>query len=406
TVARVARSHQVELRLSASARQRMEQSRAWVEEVERRGEPVVYGINTGFGSQARVVIRNDRLRELQRNLILSHAAGVGEPLPVEVVRAAMLLRANTLARGFSGVRVEVVETLLRMLEKNVVPVIPSRGSLGASGDLAPLSHLALVLSRDPAGDVPEYSGRAYVLDETTGEWQLLSGKEAMERADIPRLVLEAKEGLALNNGTQISTALLALACHDARQLLKTADIAMAMTLEALLGISEAYRPEIHQARPYEGQIAIAENIRRLTEGSTLLDRHPEKVQDAYSLRCHPQVLGAVRDTLDFVEGVVQVEMNSSNDNPLIFPELEEPKKALSGGNFHAQPVAFAADFLGIALCEIGSIAERRIFRLSDRNLNEGLPPFLSRNPGVESGLMIAQYTAAALVSENKSLAHP
>ncbi|MFQ5583986.1 MAG: histidine ammonia-lyase [Calditrichia bacterium] len=402
----VARTNGVSIAISKEALGKMDESRRWVEQVQQTGKPVVYGINTGFGSKATVSISKQHLRELQRNLILSHSAGTGDPLPVDVVRAAMLLRANTLCRGYSGIRPVVVQTLLQMLEKNVVPWIPEQGSVGASGDLAPLSHLALVLSRDLNEDSSLLDGKAYYLPPGKDAWQLLSGKEAMMKAGIERLVLEAKEGLALNNGTQISTALLALALYDAKNLVKGADIAMAMSLEALLGISSAFHPEIHRLRPHAGQVLCAENIRKLIENSRLIDSHPRKVQDAYSLRCHPQVLGGVRQTLAYIEKVIDVEMNSTNDNPIILPHLPGDNKAVPGGNFHAQPIAFAADFLSIVLCEIGSIAERRIFRMSDKHLNEGLPSFLVLNSGLESGLMIAQYTAASIVSENKSLAHP
>ncbi len=403
----VARHHPVKIDISGRSIERMQQSRNWVEQVEKSGEPVVYGVNTGFGSKATVSIPPAKLEELQRNLIVSHSAGAGDPLDPEIVRAAMLLRANTLVNGYSGIRIEVVKTLLQMLEKGVVPWIPRQGSLGASGDLAPLSHLALVLSRPKVGDPEEQSGKAYLVDPENPERMILmSGKEAMQKAGIGRVVLQAKEGLALNNGTQVSTALLALALYDARKLVKMADIAMAMSLEALHGISAAFREELHQLRPHPGQLQTAENIRRLTAGSKLLDRQNSKVQDAYSLRCHPQVLAGVRDTLSHLERVVEVEMNATTDNPVIFPELDETNKAVSGGNFHAQPIAFGADFLSIVLCEVGNIAERRIFRLSDHNLNGGLPSFLIDRPGLESGLMIAQYTAASLVSENKSFAHP
>lgn len=385
---------------------KMQRSREWVEKIQDEGEPVVYGVNTGFGSLAVVPIDRNQTRELQRNLIMSHAAGTGEPLPIDVVRAAMVLRANTLAKGFSGIRVKVVETLLQMLTKGVTPWIPSQGSLGASGDLAPLSHLALVLVEDDNGGAEDYTGKAYLFDAETREWQLMTGREAMEKAGIPRIHLQAKEGLALNNGTQISTALLALAFADARQLVKIADIAMAMSLEALQGISTAFHPGIHELRPHPGQLQTAENIRRLTAGSRLLDRPNHRVQDAYSLRCHPQVLAGVRDTLRYIENVLNVEMNATTDNPIIIPDVELENKALSGGNFHAQPIAFAADFLSIVLCEVGNISERRIFRMSDKNLNNGLPSFLIHDPGLHNGLMIAQYTAASLVSENKTLAHP
>jgi histidine ammonia-lyase len=404
---KIARTNGSTARISEEAKLKMKKSREWVDQVQKTGEPVVYGVNTGFGSKATISISKEKLKELQRNLIMSHSAGTGDPLPIDVVRAAMLLRANTLARGFSGIRVEVVENLLKMLEKNVIPWIPEQGSLGASGDLAPLAHMALVLSKDPDEEANGINdGKAYHLFQSKNEWQLLSGKEAMEHAGIPRIVLEAKEGLALNNGTQISTALLALAVNDAVQLVKQADIAMAMTLEALLGISSAFKPEIHKLRPHQGQMACAENIRLLTQGSRLIGGHPEKVQDAYSIRCHPQVIGSVKDTLNFILKILDTEMNSTNDNPIIIPDMADENKAIAGGNFHAQPIAFAADFLSIILCEIGSIAERRIYRMSDRNLSEGLPSFLIDNSGLESGLMIAQYTAAALVSENKSLAHP
>ena len=403
---KISRKPGIAVGINPAAKSKMEKSRAWVEKVQKNGRPVVYGINTGFGSKAIVSISNEKLRELQRNLIMSHAAGTGKPLPVEVVRAVMLLRANTLAKGYSGIRVAVVETLLEMLEKNVIPWIPEQGSLGASGDLAPLSHLALVLSDGDENNNPEHSGRAYIYNKHNGTWQLTNGEEAMKKARISRVALEAKEGLALNNGTQISTALLALAYHDAVQLVKLADVVMAMSLEAIQGMSSAFRSEIHDLRPHPGQMATAENIRRLTKGSGLLDRDYDKVQDAYSIRCHPQVMSGVRDTLRFIKNIIDVEMNSTNDNPIIVPESKAANKALSGGNFHAQPIAFAADFLAIILCEIGNISERRIFRLSDKNLNGGLPSFLISNPGLENGLMIAQYTAASLVSENKSLAHP
>lgn len=406
TLVTAARHPKIRVNISEDAQKRMKRSRDWVDGVQKDGEPVVYGINTGFGSQAIVSIDKEKLHLLQQNLIMSHAAGTGDPLPLDVARATMMLRANTLAKGFSGIRVEVVETVLEMLEKNVIPWLPSQGSLGASGDLAPLSHLALVLSDIGRVKNPEYTGRAYILDPKTKQWELTNGRAAMKRAGIPQVRLEAKEGLALNNGTQVTTAILGLAYHDAQQLVKLADIAMSMSLEALQGIYSAFRPEIHQLRPHRGQIDTAENIRRLTESSMLLDRHFEQVQDAYSLRCHPQVMAGVRDTLRFIENTITIEMNATNDNPIIFPDLQEYSKAISGGNFHGQPVAFAGDFLSIVLCEVGNISERRIFRLSDKNLNRGLPSFLITNPGLENGLMIAQYTAASLVSENKSLAHP
>jgi histidine ammonia-lyase len=401
----IARTPSTTASISVEAIEKMNESRAWVEHVQKTGKPVVYGVNTGFGSKAGISINKENLLELQQNLIMSHSAGTGEPFPVDVVRAAMLLRANTLVRGYSGIRPEVVKTLLLMLERNVIPWIPSQGSVGASGDLAPLAHLALVLNKVDSNE-PERDGKAYFYNSEKKSWILMSGKDAMNKAKIPTIKLEAKEGLALTNGTQISTALLSLALHDAVELTKIADISMAMSFEALLGISSAFRPEIHKLRPHSGQIKTAENILILTQGSQLLDSDPEKVQDAYSLRCHPQVLGAVRDNLQHIHNILDIEMNSTNDNPIILTELQDENKAVAGGNFHAQPIAFASDLLSIVLCEIGSIAERRVFRLSDSNLNEGLPSFLILNSGLESGLMIAQYTAASIVSENKSLAHP
>ncbi len=400
-----ARSFCVDLRIAPEARERMEKSRHWVDRVAQEGMPVVYGVNTGFGSKATVSISTENLQLLQYNLIQSHAAGTGDPLPIDVVRAAMMLRIQTLVKGYSGIRPLVVERLIQMLERNVVPWIPMQGSVGASGDLAPLSHLALVLVDFPGEREKDFS-KAYWLNPETREWELLPGKVALQRAGIEPLQLEAREGLALNNGTQISTALLTLAYVDARRLTKTADIAMAISLEALRGISRAFHPAIHQLRPYPGQLATAVNIRRLIEGSRLVDSLPGRVQDAYSLRCHPQVVGSVRDTLNYVRNVLMIELNSTTDNPIILADEPEENKAFSGGNFHAQPVAFAADYLGIAMAEVGSIAERRIFRMSDKNLNNGLPSFLIANGGLENGLMIAQYTAAALASENKSLAHP
>ena len=401
-----ARNPKYQVELSSSAKHRIKKSRQWVEQVQKTGKPVVYGINTGFGSKANVSIEKNQVRELQRNLIMSHSAGTGKPFPIETIRAAMIMRANTFAKGFSGIRLEVVETLLQMINKGVTPWVPEQGSVGASGDLAPLSHIALVLSRGVINDYEEHSGKAYFYDRKIGEWKLYSGMKAMELAKIPRIILEAKEGLALNNGTQISSALLATTLSDTFRIVKNADIAMAMTLESLEGISAAFRPEIHNLRPHPGQVKTAGNIRKLTSGSKFLDRQPQKVQDAYSLRCHPQVMAGVRDALDYISKILSIEMNSTNDNPIIFPDSENINKAISGGNFHAQPIAFAADLLAIVLCEVGSISERRIFKMSDKNQNYGLPSFLIENSGLESGLMLAQYTAASLVSENKSLAHP
>lgn len=394
--------------ISNEAKKKMQQSRSWVEKIANEGLPVVYGINTGFGSKASVYIGKEKLKDLQRNLIKSHSAGTGDFFPIPVTRAAMLLRANTLVKGFSGIRIQVVELLLRMLEKGVIPAIPDQGSVGASGDLAPLSHMALVLSRDihDEADTDEESGMAYLYNSKTGQYTLMSGKKAMEKAGLSRIVLEAKEGLALNNGTQLSTAMAALIMHETNLLLKTADSAMAMSLEALLGNSSPFHPYIQMVRPHEGQKIVSDNIRKLIADSRLIDSHPQKVQDAYSLRCYPQVSGAIRETYSFARQLIEREINAANDNPLIFPNLPNENKTLSGGNFHGEPVAFAMDFMAIALSELASISERRIFRLVTNYLNYGLPSFLIKDSGLENGLMIAQYTAASIVSENKTLSHP
>jgi histidine ammonia-lyase len=394
------------IRIIPKAIQRMKKSRHWVDSIQITGKPVVYGLNTGFGSKATVSIDREKLRDLQRNLIMSHAAGTGNPFPIEVVRAAMIMRINTFAKGYSGVSLEVVETLIEMLERGVTPWVPEQGSLGASGDLAPLSHIALVISTGVEKDYEADSGKAFFYEKDKRNWMLFSGQTAMQKAGIRRIILEAKDGLALNNGTQISTALLAITLYDAKRLVKQADIAMAMTLEALEGISSAFKEKIHLLRPHKGQVRTAKNIRKLIKGSKLINRNPQNIQDAYSLRCHPQVMGSVTGALEYIENVVDIEINATTDNPIILPEINDENKAISGGNFHAQPIAFASDLLSMVLCEVGSIAERRIFRLSDKNLNAGLPSFLINNSGLESGLMLAQYTAASLVSENRSLAHP
>ncbi len=382
--------------LHSSAIAHIKRSRDQVEEIIAKGDPV-YGINTGFGIFADAKISSSETRILNRNLILSHAVGTGPDLPEEVVRAAMLIRANTLAKGFSGVRLSLIETLLKMLNQGVHPQIPSQGSLGSSGDLAPLSHLALVLSTDRQ-DLEEHSGFA----EFQGK--VYSGKEAMRQAGIPRLILEAKEGLALNNGATFSAAIGALVCYEARRLLAVSEIALAMSLEALAGISKAFDPRIHESRQHPGQIAFARKVRELTAGSTILDSKPH-VQDAYSLRCSPQVHGPALETLEFTEAVISREINAATDNPLIFPEGD----AISGGNFHGEPIGLVMDFMGIALAEIAGIGERRIYRLTDGKLNNDLPPMLVDNPqaaGLNSGMMMPQYTAASLVLENRSLAGP
>ena len=388
-VVAVARLHAT-VRLTDGALERVKASATWVEETIRDGQLAVYGINTGFGPLAEVHIPPDKLRAQARNLILSHSVGVGPPLPQEVVRATMLIRANTLAKGFSGIRCRTLETLVEMLNRGVHPIVPEKGSVGASGDLAPLAHLVLPLIGE--GEA-QFGGRR------------LPGGEAMRQAGLAPVALEAKEGLALINGTAMMAALGCLALADAENLVDHAEMALGISLEALLGTSRAYDERLHAARNHPGQVASAANVRRLIAGSELMDA-AQRVQDAYSLRCGPQVLGAARDTLAFVHTTIQREINAATDNPLIFLDEPGPNKAFSGGNFHGEPLALAMDFLGIAISEVGSIAERRIFRLLDASLNRGLPSTLTADSGLQSGLMLTQYTAAALVSDSKTLAHP
>lgn len=377
--------------LDGEARQRMERARAGILRVLERGE-VAYGVNTGFGAFKACIIPLDRLAALQRNLVRSHAAGVGRPLDPWTTRAMMLIRANTLARGHSGTRVEVVETLLTMLNRGVHPVVPGVGSLGASGDLAPLAHLALVVI-----------GEGEALWQ--GEW--LPGGQAMARAGIQPLVLEAKEGLALLNGTAMTTALAALAVHRAGNLLRIADMAGALSLEALHGTPLAFDARIHALRNHPHQTACAAHLRQLLEGSTFVRGYdPRDIQDAYSLRCMPQVHGAVRHAVAVAWERVEAELNAVTDNPLLFFDERGEPEIVSGGNFHAEPLALVMDFVAMALTELGNISERRIARMMDPACSNGLPPFLTRNGGVESGFMIAHYTAAALASENKVWAHP
>ncbi|MGQ9641752.1 MAG: histidine ammonia-lyase [Candidatus Bathycorpusculaceae bacterium] len=358
---------------------------------------VIYGVNTGFGALSNITIPSHSLKQLQVNLIRSHSTGVGKPLSTNVVRALMLLRTNTLAKGYSGIRLETLETIVKMLNKGVHPQIPSKGSVGASGDLAPLSHMVLVLIGEGKA---EYKGK------------IMSGKEAMEKAGIKPVQLEVKEGIALNNGTQLMSAIAALTVYDAENLIKAAEVAAALTLEALLGVYDAFDEKIQKVRPHKGQAITAENIRKLVSGSQLMQTGTQAMEtlqrphDAYSLRCIPQVLGAARDAIAYARKVVEIEINSATDNPLIFPD---EAMCLSGGNFHGQPISLAMDFLGIALAMVGNMSERRITRLMDERLNNGLPAFLippKAKKGVSSGLMTVQYTAAALASENKILAHP
>lgn len=373
------------VKLSESAVDRVERARKLVEERAASSTPA-YGITTGFGALAEVKIPPGQLAALQRNLILSHAAGVGRPLSREETRAMMLLRAQVLAEGYSGSRVATIEQLLTMLNRGVHPLVPEKGSVGASGDLAPLAHLALTMIGE---------GRA----EYEGE--VVASALALERAQIPVCVLEAKEGLSLVNGTQGMAAVGGLAVLRAERLTRLADVAGAMTLEALQGLPHAFDARIHAIRPHPGQADCAANLRTLTAGSEILATG-KKVQDPYSLRCMPQVHGATRDALRYARDVIEREINSATDNPLVFADDGD---ILSGGNFHGQPLALALDFAAIALAEIGNISERRVEQLVNPMLS-GLPPFLVPESGIHSGYMMAQVTAAALVNENKVLATP
>lgn len=377
-------------RLAESARSRLERARRAVEDLVESGA-VVYGVTTGFGGFRDKVIPPDKVAELQHNLIVSHSVGVGRPLDPATVRGLMLVRANTLAKGYSGIRLSVVETLIEMINRGVYPLIPCKGSVGASGDLAPLAHMVLVLIGE---------GEAWF------EGEPLPGAEAMRRAGIATTTLDVKEGLALINGTSPMTAIGAQAVHEAHLLSLTADIAGALTLEALNGTRDAFDERIHMARPHPYQLESAAYLRRLLTNSELtrwLD--PERVQDAYSLRCMPQVHGAIREAIAYVRRVVERELNAAVDNPLLF-WTEDGPLALSGGNFHGEPVALVMDHLKNAITELGNISERRVARLIDPSLNEGLPAFLVREGGLNSGFMLPQYTAAALASENKVLTHP
>ena len=371
--------------IAPEARTRVAAARAVVDH-KAEGSEAVYGVNTGFGSFAETRIDKRDLAALQLNLLRSHAAGVGTPLPVRVVRAAMALRANVLAKGFSGIRLETLEALVAMLNRGVHPRVPSRGSVGASGDLAPLAHLALVLV-----------GEGEDCDQ-------VPGSEALKRAGLEPITLEAKEGLALINGTQVSTAVLALALAGAEQLSRAADISAALSIDALLGSMHPFEPRIHQPRPFAGQAASAGNLLRLLEGSGINQSHANcgRVQDAYSMRCAPQVHGAAREALRWIRHIVTIEMNAATDNPMVFAESGE---MVSGGNFHGAPLALAADLLVMAVAQLATISERRSERLVNPALS-GLPAFLTQHGGLQSGLMIAQVTAAALTSEIKTLAHP
>ncbi|HME81541.1 MAG TPA: histidine ammonia-lyase [Candidatus Eremiobacteraceae bacterium] len=377
----------VDVKLDDSVRPLVQAGRDLVERTVKAGQQI-YGVTTGFGRLKSVMIDPKDAIELQRNLVLSHCTGVGEPLPEDATRASVLLRAHSLARGYSGVRVEIIDLLLEMLNRHVSPIIPCKGSVGASGDLAPLAHMALVLIGE---------------GEALFEGERLKGAEALKAAGLKPITLSYKEGLALINGTQIMTGIGALAAHRAGLACKAADIAGSMSLEAFFGTAAAFDERLNALRPHPGQARVAANMRHMLRNSGILASHVDcdRVQDPYSFRCIPVVHGAVRDAMHAVENTLVIEMNSVTDNPIVIPE---DGSFLTGGNFHGEPVALVMDYLSMALTELGSIAERRIYKLLEGL--EGLPPFLSEGHGLHSGYMLAQYTAAALVSENKTLSYP
>jgi len=386
TLTLCARKH-LKVELSKEAIEKIKVAKKVVDEIVESGKPT-YGISTGFGELSTVSISKEENASLQRNLIISHACGVGEPFPEDIVRAIMILRVNTHAVGFSGVSPEVPLLLLDMVNEGVIPYVPSKGSLGSSGDLANLAHIALVLIGE---------GKAWYKGE------LLSGKEALAKAGLKPVVLTGKDGLAMINGTTVMTAIGALACHDAMQLLKTANIGASLVFEAFKGIRAALDERVHTCRGHKGQCEVADFILKMLEGSSSCDTRENDVQDPYTLRCVPQVHGASKDAIEYVASVLTTELNAVTDNPLVFPN---EKDVISGGNFHGQPIAIVMDFLAIAVSELANISERRIERMVNPQLSGGLPPFLVEKGGVNSGFMIPQYTAACLVSENKVLAHP
>lgn len=377
------------VKLSLITKKVVKESRAVIEKA-LKNKKIIYGITTGFGNFKNKFINHSDVVELQKNLIRSHSTGVGDPFTREQVRAMLVVRLNSLCQGYSGVRLKLLEFICDLLNKDVTPYVPSQGSVGSSGDLAPLSHMGLVLMGE---------GKAWY------KGKLLSGREALKRAGLKPITFEAKEGLAFNNGTSIMTGIAALALYKAKKLMDVADLSCALTLEAVCGVFDAFRPEIHEIRLHPGQKKSAENIRNFVKGSKLVDSEKERIQDSYSLRCAPQVHGAARDALSYVESVVERELNAVTDNPLVFTKGE---RVFSGGNFHGEPIAIAMDTFAIAVSELANISERRTAKLVDSATNEGLPSFLisPEKAGLHSGLMISQYTAAALVSENKVLAHP
>jgi histidine ammonia-lyase len=376
------------VRLTKDSEKRIAKSRKLIEQWVRE-EKTIYGVTTGFGALSNRSISRDDTRKLQENILMSHAAGVGDILDDETVRAIMALRIKDLARGHSGVRLQTIRHLMRLLNKGVCPVVPRKGSVGASGDLVPLAHLSLVL----IGQGEAFYNR-----------QRISGLEALQKCGLKPLRLEAGEGLALINGTQVMTAIGGLAIHDALRLSKMSDVAAALSLEVLMGSRTEFDPRIHHVRPHPGQATAADNMYRITRNSEIISSHKDcsRIQDAYTLRCSPQVHGASKDAINYAKNVVETEMNSATNNPLILPESGE---FLLGGNFHGQPIALAMDFLCMAVSELANISERRIERLVNPDLS-GLPAFLVSDGGLNSGFMIAQYAAASLVSENKVLSHP
>lgn len=387
-VVRCSRGHE-EVSLSDEAVKAIKHSRGIVDKVID-GESVVYGISTGFGEFSKIFIDGENRKQLQTNLILSHSVGVGEYFPHDVARATMILRANSLAKGYSGIRLATVEKLIELLNKNVTPAIPCKGSVGASGDLAPLSHMASIIF-----------GAGKCLAE---DGSVIAADEALSKAGVEPLPLVSKEGLALINGTQMMTAVGALTTYDSINLFKLADIAGALSLEALNGLKDAFDERIALIRPHQGQKATVYNVNVLTKGSTIEKNDTTvRVQDAYSLRCMSQIHGASKEALRRCVETIEIEMNSVTDNPIVMPDTGD---IISGGNFHGQPVALVMDYIKLAISELGNVSERRVNRLVDPHLSNGLPAFLTSKPGVNSGLMIAQYTCAALASENKVLTHP
>lgn len=384
---KVAREY-VEVELDENAFEKIKSSRMLVEKYVNE-EKIVYGITTGFGKFSDVFIEKEEAKKLQENLIMSHSCGVGNPLSEEEVRGVMLLRANALSKGYSGIRLEIIEFLIEMINKRVHPIIPEKGSLGASGDLAPLSHMVLVML-----------GKG----EAIYKGNRLNGIEALKQAGLSPITLTSKEGLALINGTQVMTAIGGIVAYDALHLSLIADVVASLTVEALNGIVDAYDERIHIARGQIGQIEVAKRLRLLLKNSKMISHQGElRVQDAYTLRCIPQIHGASKDSINYIIEKIEIEMNAATDNPLIFPETED---VFSGGNFHGQPMALVFDFLAIALSEYANVSERRLERLVNPALNNGLPAFLVKDGGLNSGFMIVQYSAASLVSENKILAHP